>query len=114
MFRISALLMVAMAGCGGGGGGTTQSPDEVDAQYEGPIGSSDVVFMPSPVTHITGAYWVFDIPWVSGATSVLLDVWTADEGIDCIEKDRCTVTGGATPFLRQLLDTAVRHGRKVG
>jgi acyl-CoA synthetase (AMP-forming)/AMP-acid ligase II len=70
------------------------------------IGPSDVVFMPSPVTHITGAYWAFDMPWVSGATSVLIDVWSADEGIDCIEKNRCTVTGGATPFLRQLLDTA--------
>ena len=65
--------------------------------------------MPSPVTHITGAYWAFDIPWVSGTTSVLMDVWSADEGIDCIEKNRCTVTGGATPFLRQLLDTAVRR-----
>src|SRR5262249_60421355 len=73
------------------------------------IGSSDVVFMPSPVTHITGAYWAFDMPWVSGATSVLLDVWSPDEGIDCIEKNRCTVTGGATPFLRQLLDTATRR-----
>jgi acyl-CoA synthetase (AMP-forming)/AMP-acid ligase II len=70
------------------------------------IGPSDVVFMPSPVTHITGAYWAFDMPWVSGATSVLMDVWSADEGIACIEKNRCTVTGGATPFLRQLLDTA--------
>jgi acyl-CoA synthetase (AMP-forming)/AMP-acid ligase II len=71
------------------------------------IGPSDVVFMPSPVTHITGAYWAFDMPWVSGATSVLMDVWSPDEAIDCIEKNRCTVTGGATPFLRQLLDTAV-------
>lgn len=70
------------------------------------IGPSDIVFMPSPVTHITGAYWAFDMPWVSGATSVLMDVWSPDEGIDYIEKHRCTVTGGATPFLRQLLDTA--------
>jgi acyl-CoA synthetase (AMP-forming)/AMP-acid ligase II len=70
------------------------------------IGPSDVVFMPSPVTHITGAFWAFDMPWVCGATSVLIDVWSADEGVDCIEKNRCTVTGGATPFLRQLLDTA--------
>ena len=73
------------------------------------IGPSDVVFMPSPVTHITGAYWAFDMPWVSGATSVLMDVWSAEEGIDCIERNRCTVTGGATPFLRQLLDTAARR-----
>ena len=73
------------------------------------IGPSDVVFMPSPVTHITGAYWAFDMPWVSGATSVLMDVWSPDEAIDCIERNRCTVTGGATPFLRQLLDTAARR-----
>jgi acyl-CoA synthetase (AMP-forming)/AMP-acid ligase II len=70
------------------------------------IGPSDVVFMPSPVTHITGAYWAFDMPWASGASSVLMDVWSPDEAIACIEKNRCTVTGGATPFLRQLLDTA--------
>jgi acyl-CoA synthetase (AMP-forming)/AMP-acid ligase II len=70
------------------------------------IGPSDVVFMPSPVTHITGAYWAFDMPWVSGATSVLMDVWSPDEAIHTIERNRCTVTGGATPFLRQLLDTA--------
>jgi acyl-CoA synthetase (AMP-forming)/AMP-acid ligase II len=70
------------------------------------IGPSDVVFMPSPVTHITGAFWAFDIPWVSGATSVLMDVWSPDEAIACIERNGCTVTGGATPFLRQLLDTA--------
>lgn len=70
------------------------------------IGPSDIVFMPSPVTHITGAYWAVDMPWVSGATSVLMDVWSPDEAIHCIERHRCTVTGGATPFLRQLLDTA--------
>ena len=70
------------------------------------IGPSDVVFMPSPVTHITGAFWAFDMPWVTGATSVLMDVWSPDDAIACIERNRCTVTGGATPFLRQLLDTA--------
>src|SRR4030095_1605042 len=27
------------------------------------IGPSDIVFMPSPVTHITGAFWDFNTPW---------------------------------------------------
>lgn len=70
------------------------------------IGPDDVVFMPSPVTHITGAFWVFDMPWVRGCRSVLIDVWAADEGIRCIEENGCTVSGGATPFLQQILDTA--------
>ena len=73
------------------------------------IGPSDIIFMPSPVTHITGAYWAFDMPWVSGSTSVLMDAWSPGDAIECIEKHRCTVTGGATPFLRQLLDAAAER-----
>lgn len=70
------------------------------------IGPDDIVFMPSPVTHITGAFWAFDMPWVRGSQSVLVDVWQADEGVRIIDSNRCTVSGGATPFLQQFLDTA--------
>jgi acyl-CoA synthetase (AMP-forming)/AMP-acid ligase II len=70
------------------------------------IGPSDVVFMPSPVTHVTGSIWAFDMPWIAGNTSVLMDVWSPAEGIDCIKNNGCTVTGGATPFLQQMLDIA--------
>ena len=67
------------------------------------VGEEDVIFMPSPVTHITGAIWAFDIPWLSGAPAVLLDVWNAADGIAAIREHRCTISGGATPFLQQLL-----------
>jgi acyl-CoA synthetase (AMP-forming)/AMP-acid ligase II len=77
------------------------------------IGPDDVVFMPSPVTHITGAFWVFDMPWVRGSVSVLLDVWSADQAIACIEENHCTVSGGATPFLQQLLELAASHPRRL-
>lgn len=70
------------------------------------IGRDDIVFMPSPVTHITGAFWAFDMPWVCGSQAVLVDVWQAEEGIRIIDENCCTVSGGATPFLQQLLDTA--------
>jgi len=70
------------------------------------ITKDDVVFMPSPVTHITGAIWAFDMPWVAGDVSVLMDVWSPEEGVGCIEENGCTVSGGATPFLQQLLDVA--------
>jgi acyl-CoA synthetase (AMP-forming)/AMP-acid ligase II len=68
------------------------------------IGPKDVVFMPSPVTHITGAFWAFDMPWVHGFTSLLVDVWAPDEAVELIQQRRATVSGGATPFLQQLLD----------
>jgi acyl-CoA synthetase (AMP-forming)/AMP-acid ligase II len=67
------------------------------------VGEDDVIFMPSPVTHITGTIWAFDIPWISGAPAVLLDIWNVGEGIDAIREHGCTISGGATPFLQQLL-----------
>jgi acyl-CoA synthetase (AMP-forming)/AMP-acid ligase II len=77
------------------------------------ITERDIVFMPSPVTHITGAFWSFDMPWVSGCSSVLLDVWSAQQGILLIQQHRCTVSGGATPFLQQLLDIAGERNREL-
>jgi acyl-CoA synthetase (AMP-forming)/AMP-acid ligase II len=75
------------------------------------IGRNDVVFMPSPVTHITGAFWVLDMPWVRGSKSVLIDVWSADAAIATMAENHCTVSGGATPFLQQLLElSASRRG----
>jgi acyl-CoA synthetase (AMP-forming)/AMP-acid ligase II len=67
------------------------------------VSTQDVIFMPSPVTHITGAIWAFDIPWISGAPAVLLDVWEVSDGIEAIRRHQCTICGGATPFLQQLL-----------
>lgn len=77
------------------------------------VTADDVVFMPSPVTHITGAIWAFDIPWVGGNASVLMDVWTPGDGIACIEHNGCTVTGGATPFLQQMLDIAEKTPERL-
>lgn len=70
------------------------------------IGPQDTLFMPSPLTHITGAFWAVDMPWVRDTSAVLLDVWTAASGMDCIARHHCTVSGGATPFLQQILAVA--------
>jgi len=67
------------------------------------VNADDIIFMPSPVTHISGAFWSFDMPWVRGAATVLMDVWKPDEALSLIASNRCTISGGATPFLQQLL-----------
>jgi len=67
------------------------------------VDHTDVIFMPSPVTHITGAIWAVDIPWIVGAPAVLMDVWNVDQGLEAIRQHGCTISGGATPFLQQLL-----------
>ena len=77
------------------------------------MSESDVVFMPSPVTHVTGAIWAFDMPWLAGNVSVLMDVWSPAEGVDIIERTGATVIGGATPFLQQLLDTSQSTPEKL-
>jgi acyl-CoA synthetase (AMP-forming)/AMP-acid ligase II len=77
------------------------------------LSASDVFFMPSPLTHITGAFWCVDLPWEHGAASVLMDVWSPEEGVRCIETHGCTVNGGATPFLQQLLDIGGKRPEAV-
>ncbi|MFA4926903.1 MAG: AMP-binding protein, partial [Patulibacter sp.] len=67
------------------------------------VTGDDVVLMPSPVTHITGLLYGLQLPFALGAPSVLLDVWSVPAALDLIERERCTFTVGATPFLHGLV-----------
>ena len=64
---------------------------------------SDVVFMPSPLTHMTGlAYGVQLAPALAGPL-VLQDVWEPRRAMELIDTHRCSFTLLATPFLHSLL-----------
>ena len=63
----------------------------------------DRVFMPSPVTHITGLLYGLMLPFMLGATVVLQDVWDAGAALDVIERERLSFCVGATPFLHGLV-----------
>jgi cyclohexanecarboxylate-CoA ligase len=67
------------------------------------ITEQDVIFAPSPVTHITGLLYGLLLPFILGNRVCLLDRWNAREAARIIEQQRCTWTAGATPFLRDLL-----------
>jgi cyclohexanecarboxylate-CoA ligase len=69
-------------------------------------GPEDKVFMPSPVTHITGLLLGFIAPWLSGAGTVLDDQWAPREALLEIVNEGCTFTGGATTFIRGYIDAA--------
>jgi len=60
---------------------------------------SDVVFMPSPVSHITGLLYGLQLPAMLGAPVVFQDVWDPGQALGLIERHRCTFTVAATPFL---------------
>ncbi|MCW2671494.1 MAG: acid--CoA ligase [Frankiales bacterium] len=74
------------------------------------LGRSDTVFMPSPVTHITGFLYGILLPSLLGVASVLLDVWQPETAHGLIEDERCRFTLAATPFLLGLVEQYEKHG----
>jgi cyclohexanecarboxylate-CoA ligase len=67
------------------------------------LSHNDVVFMPSPVGHITGVLCGIQLPVMLGAAMVLLDVWEPGQALSLIAAHRCSFTVAATPFLHGLL-----------
>jgi len=74
------------------------------------INAADTMFMPAPVAHATGFHHGVTMPFVMGATSVLLDVFTAASALELIKAHRCTVTMAATPFLYDIVQTIEQGG----
>jgi cyclohexanecarboxylate-CoA ligase len=62
----------------------------------------DTIFMPSPLTHITGLLYGVQMPFIVKASVVLQDVWDVDRALELIDKYNCTWCMGATPFLHGL------------
>lgn len=67
------------------------------------LGPDDVVFMPSPLAHITGVLYGLQLPFLLGSHVVLQDVWEPGRALELLERHRCTVSVAATPFLHGLL-----------
>ena len=61
------------------------------------------VFMPSPLTHITGLLYGILLPILTDGAVVLQDRWNAERAVDLIEAYGCTFCVGATPFLAGLV-----------
>jgi acyl-CoA synthetase (AMP-forming)/AMP-acid ligase II len=66
----------------------------------------DVVFMASPVSHITGCLGACELPWAIGGPVVLQDKWSANEAVDLFIRHGVTYTAASTPFLAELLAAA--------
>lgn len=64
----------------------------------------DVFMMPAPLGHATGFLYGVTAPFLIGARSVLLDIFTPDACLALLEQQRCTCMLGATPFVYDLLN----------
>lgn len=77
------------------------------------ITEMDRVFMPSPVTHITGFLYALELPFASNIAAVLMDRWDPLEAVKQIDNFGATFTVGATPFLVELARAANRAGTSL-
>ncbi len=61
--------------------------------------SDDVVFMASPIGHTTALLVGARLPVMYGLTAVWQEHWNAEEAVELIASEGCTMTLSATPFL---------------
>lgn len=75
--------------------------------------SQDVMFNPSPVTHVTGALYSLCLPFTVGVTTVMLDVWDPALALDMMRRRKVTGIVAATIFLQGLVDEAKAQGESL-
>ena len=69
----------------------------------------DVIFMPSPVAHITGVLYGFHLAMLLATTVVYQDVWEPGRGWELIDAHGVTFVVAATPFLHGLVHHERAH-----
>lgn len=77
------------------------------------VTDSDVVIMPSPVTHITGYTYALEYVFFRGIKVVLMERWDAPQAIALIQEEEATITVGATPFLAELTAAIESSGARL-
>ncbi|WP_298215230.1 AMP-binding protein, partial [Acidocella sp.] len=77
------------------------------------ITGDDIVFMPSPLAHLTGFGYGLVMPVLMHAHAVLLDIWQPDKALDIIRAEHVTFTMASTPFLSDLTREVAKTGKAV-
>jgi acyl-CoA synthetase (AMP-forming)/AMP-acid ligase II len=77
------------------------------------IEPGDRFLVPSPISHIGGSIYAFEMPLLLGTTAILMESWDPDAAIDLMVRERCTHMAGATPFLQHLLASARKAGTRL-
>ena len=77
------------------------------------VEAGDCFFVPSPISHIGGSLYAFELPLLAGTKVVLQEAWEPDAAVAAFEKYGWTHMAGATPFLQQLLAAAAKAGTRL-
>ncbi len=77
------------------------------------VSPGDSFFVPSPISHIGGSIYAFELPLLCGTSAVLQEQWDAAAAVSTIDGEQCTHMAGATPFLDGLLGAAQQAGSRL-
>ena len=77
------------------------------------VAPGDRFIVPSPISHIGGSIYAFEMPLLCGTSAVLQAQWDAEGAARLIDAERCTHMAGATPFLDGLLGAAQASGTRL-
>jgi cyclohexanecarboxylate-CoA ligase len=69
------------------------------------FGPGDHIYMGSPLAHQTGFMYAVILAIYNHCKCVLQDIWEPATAARLIASERCTITLGSTPFLRDLVHT---------
>jgi cyclohexanecarboxylate-CoA ligase len=70
------------------------------------LSSETKIFMPSPITHISGLSSL-ELPITLGAQVTYLDIWDSEKAAQMISRDRCNFMVSATTFLQWLVESDI-------
>lgn len=73
------------------------------------ISCDDVLFVPPAIGHVSGLSFGIHMAMHAGATVCLLPDWKPETAVALIERERCTWTAGATPFLQGVVAAAIER-----
>ena len=76
---------------------------ELNFNREMNLTKDDTMFMPAPLAHATGFHHGIISPMLLGAKTVLQQRFNAKTAIELINRERCTYSMGATPFVYDIL-----------
>jgi acyl-CoA synthetase (AMP-forming)/AMP-acid ligase II len=75
--------------------------------------TSDFMFNPSPVTHVTGMLYSLCLPFTYGVPTLMLDIWEPRLALDMMRRRKVTGTVAATAFLQGLVAEAKKTGESL-
>jgi cyclohexanecarboxylate-CoA ligase len=76
------------------------------------LDQEDVIFMPSPVTHITGIIVGLELPFIIRGRVVFQEIWDPETAVELILQEGCSFTVAASPFLKGIVETLKESDRK--